>query len=60
MTTMPNPFEFTPEQSRFVLDEEAFMIALGDPPPVFLTDPSPEFLSATDLLPIVEILVAHR
>ena len=39
MTPLPaNPF--VPEQSSFVLDEEAFMIALGDPPPVFLTDPN--------------------
>ena len=56
MTHLPNPFI---EPSKFVLDEQLFMAALGDPPPIFLTAPSEEYLSAIELLPIVELLTAY-
>ena len=58
MTNLPNPF--LPPSSQFVLDEDAFLAALGDPPPIFLADPSPDYLTATDLLPIVELLTEFR
>ena len=57
MTELPNPF--LPPPPRFVLDEQLFMAALGDPPPIFLTAPSEEYLSAIELLPIVELLTAY-
>ena len=57
MTEIPNPWILP---SRFILDEQLFMAALGDPPPIFLTAPSEEYLSAVELMPIVEILTAHR
>lgn len=55
---LPNPF--VPEGATpFVLDVEAFMAAI-EPAPLFLRDPSPEFLTAGELAPIVEVLTAYR
>lgn len=53
----PSPFITDPDR-RFVLDEDAFMAAV-DPMPVFLRDPSPEYLTAADLAPITELLTAY-
>jgi hypothetical protein len=61
MTTLPNPFvpEIpADEPSRFVLDEGAFMDAI-EQPPVFLADPRPEYLAATDLIPVLAVLAGH-
>lgn len=43
---------------RFVLDERAFMEAL-EPPPAFLLNPSPEYLRANDLMPVLAVLAGH-
>lgn len=43
-TQLPNPF--IPEPERFVLDEDAFMAAIV-PEPLFIRDPSPEYMAAT-------------
>ena len=47
------------EPSRFELNEAAFMEAI-EPLPAFIADPSPEYLTAVELMPIVELLVMHR
>lgn len=53
MTPLPaSPFI---TESEFVLDEAAFMSALEEPP-VFIADPSPEYLDALWTWPIVEVL----
>jgi hypothetical protein len=61
---LPNPFmSITPEVSKsstsFRLNEEAFLVAI-DPAPKFLSDPSHEYMTAIELMPIVEILAAYR
>lgn len=57
-TPMPaSPF-LTDADHRFVLDEPAFMAAI-EPSPVFLSDPSPEYLSASDIGQVLEVLAAH-
>jgi hypothetical protein len=61
MTTLPNPFvpEIpADEPSRFVLDEGAFMDAI-EQPPVFLSEPSAEFMNAVQIMPIVDVLAGH-
>lgn len=45
-------------ESRFVLDEEAFLNDL-DPLPAFLVNPSPEYLSAREILPVLRALAGH-
>lgn len=58
-TPLPlSPFITAPEH-RFVLDETAFLEAI-EPAPAFLSAPSPAFLRAVELMPIVEILAGHR
>lgn len=59
MPELPNPW--IPEvvsNKRFVLDEQAFIEAI-EPWPKFLNDPSPEYLKATELKPILEILAPY-
>lgn len=53
---LPNPW--IPEQC-FTLDEQRFFEAI-EPNPLFIDNPSDEYLTAIELIPIVEILVAHR
>jgi hypothetical protein len=43
---------------RFVLDERSFMEALEEVPS-FLSAPRPEFLAATDLMPVLAVLAGH-
>lgn len=57
MTALPNPF-MPPPPTEFVLDVAAFMEAI-EPAPAFLSDPSPEYLTAAELVPIVELLTAY-
>jgi hypothetical protein len=54
---LPNPFVYFPE-NRFVLDEDVFAAAI-EPSPAFLAAPRPEYLRAVELMPIVEVLMAH-
>lgn len=56
MTPLPaSPFIIEP--APFVFDEAQFCADIGiEPMPVFLSDPSPAFLSAAELEPLVEIL----
>lgn len=57
-TPLPiSPFITEPHR-RFVLDEEAFAAAI-EPAPKFLRDPSPSYMTAVELMPIVEVLVQH-
>lgn len=53
----PSPFINDPDH-RFVLDEAAFMVAI-DPAPVFLRDPSPEFMNAAQIMPVLKVLAHH-
>jgi hypothetical protein len=53
----PSPFITNPD-ARFVLDERAFVSAI-EPSPLFLRDPSPEFMSARELMPIVAIIADY-
>ena len=54
-----SPFIYEPDR-RFVLDEQRFMndiVPIGMP--AFLADPSPQYLDAIQLRPIVEVLAGH-
>lgn len=57
MPELPNPFITAP--APFTLDVDAFMEAI-EPAPLFISDPSPEYMTALDLMPIVEVLTAYR
>lgn len=57
-TPLPlSPFITEPE-NRFVLDEAAFMAAI-EPPPSFIDNPSRDYMKATELRPIVEVLAGY-
>lgn len=57
-TPLPlSPFVTEPD-ARFVLDVDAFLAEI-EPAPAFLSNPAPDFLRATDLMPIVEIIRGH-
>lgn len=57
-TPMPQSPFITDDQPRFVLDEAAFMAAI-EPAPLFIADPSPQYMRAADIMPIVQVLAAH-
>lgn len=58
MTNLPpSPFITEPD-NRFVLDVEAFMEAI-EPAPSFLSEPSPEYLRAAELMPVLKVLSAY-
>lgn len=58
MTNLPiSPFITEPD-SRFVLDVDAFIAAI-EPAPAFLSDPSPEYLRAAELMPVLAVLARH-
>lgn len=44
--------------SRFVLDEVAFMNDI-EPLPAFLHNPSPEYLRANEMMPMLAVLAGH-
>jgi len=57
-TILPiSPF-IVDEEHRFVLDEDAFMAEVCEMP-AFLVNPSPEYLEACDILPVLAILAGH-
>lgn len=43
---------------RFILDVERFVADIEEPP-AFLHAPSPEYLRATDLYPVLEVLAGY-
>lgn len=53
MTPLPNPF--IDQQFPRGFDVEAFMNAI-DPPPMFLDSPSAEYLEATEIERILEVI----
>lgn len=46
------------DEHRFVLDVEAFMNDI-EPLPAFLIDPSPEYLRANEMMPMLAVLAGH-
>jgi len=58
MTIMPVPSPFIDENHRFVLDEAKFMEAITDLP-AFIASPSPEYIAAAEIEPLLKILF-HR
>jgi hypothetical protein len=58
MTPLPENPWMPPPPREFVLDESAFLEAI-EPAPLFLSDPSPEYLTAAELMPLVEVLTAY-
>jgi hypothetical protein len=54
---LPNPW--ITEATAFVLDVDAFWEAI-EPAPLCISDPSPEFMTAVELMPIVEVLRMYR
>jgi len=62
MKALPNPFippvVYSPEPSRFVLNEERFMADLAEMP-AFLVKPSQEYLKAVELMPVLAALAGH-
>lgn len=57
-TELPlSPFITEPD-NRFVLDEAAFMADLCEMP-AFLANPSPEYLAALDILPVLRVIAGH-
>lgn len=57
MTPLPES-PFLSQSSEFVLDVQSFWEAI-EPAPLFLSDPSSEYLTAAELMPLVEILTAY-
>lgn len=53
----PSPFITEPD-NRFVLDEGLFMAEVAEMP-AFLVNPSPEYLAAVDILPVLRVLAGH-
>lgn len=53
----PSPFVTEPDR-RFVLDVDAFMAEI-EPAPKFLSDPSPDYLRATEIVPVLKVLAAY-
>ena len=61
MWSLPNPFcppVQADEPPRFVLDEDRFMADLAEMP-AFLVNPSPEYLKAAELMPVLAVLAGH-
>lgn len=57
-TQLPiSPFITEPDQ-RFVLDEDQFMADVCEMP-AFLVNPSPEYLAAVDIMPVLRVLAGH-
>jgi hypothetical protein len=57
-TQLPiSPFITEPD-ARFVLDENQFMADVCEMP-AFLVNPSPEYLAAVDILPVLRVLSGH-
>lgn len=56
---LPNPF--VDQSNRFVLDQAAFLNAImpGTDIPKFLADPSPEYLKAAEIEPILRVLAKY-
>jgi hypothetical protein len=58
-TPLPlSPFITAPD-NRFVLDEDKFLADIEEPP-AFLRAPRREYLQATELMPLLEILAGHQ
>lgn len=53
--------EHPAEGSRFSIDEDAFIYAVDPPPlpPLFISDPSPEYVAAAEIEPLLKTLF-HR
>jgi hypothetical protein len=49
---------FVDPDARFVLDEDQFMAEVAEMP-AFLVDPSPEYLEAVDIMPVLRVLAGH-
>ena len=63
MKTLPNPFCFietdeNPDRFEHHFDEKEFMAAI-EPGPLFIENPSPEYLKAVDLIPLLAVLAGH-
>jgi hypothetical protein len=70
-TIMPTPLPLSPfvnpDLPRFKLDAGRFMAELADelarwtlgPSPKFLADPSPEYLEAAQIVPVLEVLAGY-
>jgi hypothetical protein len=59
MNNLPNPWiDPALVDHRFVLDVDAFVAAI-EQPPLFLSDPSPEYLRAAQIMPVLEVLAAY-
>ncbi len=57
-TQLPlSPFITEPD-NRFVLDEDRFMAELAEMP-AFIAAPSPEYLAAIDIEPVLRVLAAY-
>jgi hypothetical protein len=57
-TQLPiSPFITEPD-ARFVLDENQFMADVAEMP-AFLVNPSPEYLEALDVMPVLRVLAGH-
>lgn len=58
MANLPlSPFITEPD-NRFVLDEEAFMAAI-EPAPAFIENPSPDYLRAAEIQPVLRVLARY-
>lgn len=57
-TELPlSPFITDPE-ARFVLNEEQFLADVCEMP-AFLVNPSPEYLAAIDILPVLRVIAGQ-
>lgn len=58
MATELPPSPFVDPDRRFVLDEDQFMADVAEMP-AFIVNPSPEYLSALDIEPVLRVLAGH-
>jgi hypothetical protein len=57
MADLPNPFMYD-SQRQFEPDMEALLAEI-EPPPAFLASPRPEYLQATEIMPILQLLETY-
>lgn len=59
MNKLPNPWIVENTDFPRGFDVEAFMAVVELAPPKFLADPSPEYLTATEIVPVLATLAKY-
>lgn len=59
MPELPNPFMTENTDFPRGFDVEAFMAVVELAPPKFLADPSPEYLTAIEIVPVLAVMAKY-